>query len=203
MTTDCPAVLTGLLIILEPLEAKHIPALMEIATSSPRAFALTNTPTNIEEGEVYFDDALRGLALGTTRPYAIRHLASGTLIGTTRIHEIDLRNRKCSIGYTWLDPRHHGDGSNTESKYLLLRHAFEDLAVNRVQFQVDYRNGASRRALERLGAQEEGRLRSHLLAKDGSYRTTAIYSIIREEWRAIKENLRNRILSHVPTPQAT
>lgn len=203
MISERHAILTGLLIALEPLEAKHFPALMEIATTSPQAFALTNTPTSAEEGTAYFEDALQGFSQGTTQPYAIRHAASNSLIGTTRLNEIDLRNRKCSIGYTWIDPKHHGDGSNTESKYLLLRHAFEDLGVNRVQFQVDYRNGASRKALERLGAQEEGRLRSHLLAKDGSYRTTSIYSIILEEWEAIQENLRNRIQSHVSTQQAT
>lgn len=196
-------VLHGVLVTLEPLEAKHFPALMEIATNSPEAFAMTSTPTSAEEGEAYFSEALRGFAQGTAQPYAIRHSESGCLIGTTRIHELDRRNRRCSIGYTWLDPKHHGNGSNIESKYLLLRHAFEELGVNRVQFQVDLRNGPSRRALERLGAQEEGRLRSHLLAKDGSYRTTVIYSIVAEEWEAIEENLRNRIQSRISTPSAS
>ena len=186
--------LRGHLIELQPLEWNHVPALMVIARGAPTAFALTSTPRTEEEANAYFGEAMRLQSAGTTRAFVLRKRGTQEIVGTTRLYDIDLRNRRCSIGFTWLDPAVHGDGSNTEAKYLLLRLAFNEWAMNRVQFQVDERNGRSQAALRRLGAQEEGRLRLHMLASDGSYRTTIVFSILAPDWPSVRTQLEQRLL---------
>jgi RimJ/RimL family protein N-acetyltransferase len=188
------AALGGESVKLVPLAPEHIPALMLIARKTPAVFELTSTPITDEERDRYFEEAFRSRANGIALPYAIVRTDSNIVVGTSRINDLDLRNKRCSIGYTWLSPDHHGDGTNLESKLLLLKLAFDTLGVNRVQFQVDERNTSSRRAVERLGATQEGRLRLHLLAKDGTYRNSIIYSIVLPEWAAVKEGLQQRIM---------
>lgn len=187
------ASLLGELVILEPLDAEHVPALLQISRSAPDAFKLTSTPITDLESEAYFSNVFNQQAAGSALAFAIRHQRTGQVVGTTRMTDLDSINRRCSIGHTWLNPVNHGDGSNLDSKYLLLRHAFERLEFNRVQFQVDERNTPSCRALQNLGAHEEGRLRFHMLSKDGTFRTTVIYSIVGPEWPSVKTNLERRI----------
>ncbi|MEX2534510.1 MAG: GNAT family protein [Trueperaceae bacterium] len=190
-------VLSGNSILLSPLLPDHIAPLMNIARESPEIFVWTSTPRSDEERDHYFGQAFAQRDSGVALPFAIVRKESGAVAGTSRLNELDLPNRRCSIGYSWIAPCHHGDGTNLESKYLLLEYAFEELSVNRVQFQVDERNTASRRALEKLGATQEGRLRLHMLAKDGTYRNTVIYSIVAAEWSEIKPRLVERMRGKV------
>lgn len=186
-------VLNGNSITLTPLSPSHIPPLMSIALESPDAFRWTSTPRTVEERDEYFAQVFASRDSGVVLPFAIVRKESGAVVGTTRLNEIDLANRRCSIGYSWISPKHHGDGSNLESKYLLLEYAFGELGVNRVQFQVDERNTASRRSLEKLGASQEGKLRLHMLAKDGTFRNTIIYSIVAPEWGDVRARLVERM----------
>ncbi|MEX2540631.1 MAG: GNAT family N-acetyltransferase [Trueperaceae bacterium] len=127
-------VLRGNSVYLSPLVPEHLASLMLIATKSPDAFVWTSTPRTDAERDDYFGQAFANRDAGTALPFAIVHKENGAVVGTTRLNEIDLGNRRCSIGYSWIAPRHHGDGTNLESKYLLLQYAFEELGMNRVQF---------------------------------------------------------------------
>ena len=101
-------------------------------------------------------------------------------------YHIDRGHRRLCIGYTWLIPEVWGTYVNSECKYLLLKHAFEDLNINRVEFMADARNYRSRAALKKLGAREEGILRQHMILENGYVRDTVVFSIIKSEWPEIK-----------------
>ena len=114
-------------------------------------------------------------------------------IGATRYLNIDPGNRNLEIGGTWYGLEHQGTGVNAEAKYLLLRHAFESLGCLRVQLKTDLRNIRSQRAIERLGAVKEGLLRKHMTQPGGYVRDSLIYSIIDDEWPAVKSGLEARL----------
>lgn len=185
--------LTGCLTLLEALDERHIPSLMRIAQATPELFALTNTPVSVSERDSYFSHAFRERDLGKALPFAIIRLADGTVVGTTRFGEIDYHNKRCAIGHTWLAPSCHGSGINSDAKYVMLVHAFDEMSLNRVQFQTDARNIVSRRALEKLGAGFEGILREHRQTKLGETADTAIYSIVASEWPQLKAALEARV----------
>jgi RimJ/RimL family protein N-acetyltransferase len=128
-------------------------------------------------------------ARGTDLPFAVVHLASGQAIGATRYMDIQPANRALEIGGTWYAPAYRRTAVNTEAKYLLLAHAFEALGCVRVQLKTDLRNERSQRAIERIGAQKEGVLRHNLIMPDGHRRSSVYYSILDEEWPAVKARL--------------
>jgi RimJ/RimL family protein N-acetyltransferase len=132
-------------------------------------------------------------------PFVVIHLATGMVVGTTRYLEIQLENRALEIGGTWYTPDYQRTAVNTESKYLLLRHAFETLGCVRVQFKTDLRNERSQKALERIGAVKEGVLRNHMILPDGSLRTSVFYSILDGEWPGVKSLLEEK-LNNPPAP---
>jgi RimJ/RimL family protein N-acetyltransferase len=133
--------------------------------------------------------ALQDQAQGTSLPFAIRDLASERLVGSTRYLRIEVQHRGLEIGWTWLTPSAQRTGINTECKYLLLRHAFEQLGAIRVQLNTHYLNRQSQQAIERLGAVKEGVLRNHRIMPDGSYRHSVYYSVIENEWPKVKAEL--------------
>ena len=120
----------------------------------------------------------------------------GEFVGTTSCYDIDPANRAIAIGHTWLGRPYWRTGLNSESKLLLLRHAFEALGAERVVWHTDNRNDRSQRAIERLGAVREGVLRHHRIRRDGSWRDTVTYSMLAAEWPAAKR----RLLADVPLP---
>lgn len=122
-------------------------------------------------------------------PFAIVELASGTVVGSTRYGNIDRANRRVEIGWTWIGRPWQRTAVNTESKYLLLRHAFETLGCIRVEFKTDALNERSRQALLRIGAKEEGIFRSHVVTSTGRIRDSVYFSIIDREWPAVKTRL--------------
>ena len=113
----------------------------------------------------------------------------GRIAGMTTYMNLDRANRRVEIGYTWYAPRVHRTGLNTQAKRLLLGHAFETLGCIAVEFRTHRLNRASRAAIERLGAQLDGILRSHQILPDGSLRDTAVYSILAHEWPAVRASL--------------
>ncbi|MGH8443686.1 MAG: GNAT family N-acetyltransferase, partial [Solimonas sp.] len=114
---------------------------------------------------------------------------SGAVIGSTRLGQIDTRHRRAEIGWTWLVAAAQRTAINTESKYLLLRHAFETLGLMRVEFKTDSLNEKSRRALKRIGATEEGIFRRHMQVDSGRVRDSVYFSIVDVEWPAVKAHL--------------
>jgi RimJ/RimL family protein N-acetyltransferase len=190
----------GKLVRLEPLTMAHLPALLEIAQLED--YPYTAVPKSQLEMQRYIQAALDEQAQGQALPFATVDKRASRVVGSTRFmafeywpwpknspHHRPLRPDAVEIGHTWLAPPAQRTGLNTEAKLLMLTHAFEKLGVRRVTLKTDARNLRSRRAIERLGAHLDGILRAHRPAADGGIRDSAMYSILAEEWPAIKTRL--------------
>ncbi len=187
-----PVTLEGEAVRLEPLSPSHTDALVRVAEPGLFEFFHRMLRTR-EDVERYIADALEAAEEGVERPFVIIEKATGEPVGSTRYLEIQRRHRTLEIGSTWLAKRVWRTRVNTECKYLLLRHAFEELKVMRVQLKTDRRNERSRAAIERLGAKFEGVLRQHMLVRGGVVRDSAYYSILDGEWPEVKAGLEARL----------
>jgi len=178
--------LAGTQVTLEPLQAAHAPALLQAAADGE----LWNSPVTVIPGpgtvDAYVATALAGRQARTVMPFVIVQSASGRIVGSTRFWKIDRTHRKLEIGHTWLGRSMQRTGINTEAKFLLLRHAFEDMACVRVQFTTDELNTASRAAIARIGAQQEGIVRHERIMPDGRKRNSVRFSIIDSEWPDVR-----------------
>jgi RimJ/RimL family protein N-acetyltransferase len=174
---------------LEPLTHAHGAGLMT-AASDGRLWELrfTSVPEP-EKTDAYIDAALAGQALGHMLPWAVRELTTGAIIGSTRYHDIVANIDRVEIGYTFYARRWQRTHVNTACKLMLLSHAFDTLGVNVVGLRTDILNVVSQRAIERLGAKKDGVLRHHWLRRDGTVRDSVMYSILRDEWPAIRSRL--------------
>ncbi len=182
--------LPGRTIRLEPLAEAHVPDLAVAARDeSIWRFMPYGAVVTPERMAAHVRDAVTRRASGTIYPFAVIHLPSGHAIGCTRYVDIQRDHRALEIGGTWYAPAHQRTRVNTECKFLLLRHAFEQLGCLRVQFKTDLRNERSQRALERIGAVKEGVLRKNLTMPDGYQRSTVVYSILDDEWPGVKRRL--------------
>ncbi len=185
-----PVTLTGRFVRLEPMQEAHIPALAEIGVGQDFwDFMLYGRMDTLEDMRAWVLDILERGRRGTDLPFVVIHLASGRVAGATRYLNILPKDRGLEIGGTWYGLEFQRTAVNTESKYLLLRHAFETLGAIRVQFKTDLRNERSQRAIERLGAVKEGILRNHMILPDGRIRHSVFYSIIDSEWPQVKARL--------------
>jgi N-acetyltransferase len=126
-------------------------------------------------------------------PFTVRLASTGRVVGMTTFCNIDAANRRLEIGYTWFARSSQGTGVNAASKLLMLGHAFEELGCIAVEFRTHWMNQRSRRAIERLGAKQDGMLRSHQLMADGSIRDTVVFSIIASEWPTVRNELHRRL----------
>jgi RimJ/RimL family protein N-acetyltransferase len=143
--------------------------------------------------EAWIAEAIAGQAKGQYICWATVDCASGKAIGSTRFGDIEPANGRVEIGWTWLAASRQRTAANTEAKLLQLRYAFDELGAERVAFKTDARNVQSRQAIERLGAVPEGTLRHHIRMPDGFMRDTVYYSILRDEWPAVRERLQARL----------
>jgi RimJ/RimL family protein N-acetyltransferase len=186
-----PITLMGQVARLEPLQMKHAAALFEASRESSNLwqFMPVGQPRSVEQMEPHVAKALQLQQQGESLPFVIIDLASGRVAGETRYVNIKAQDRGLEIGATWLAPSFQRTGINTECKYLLLCHAFEQQGVIRVQFKTHHLNLQSQRAIERLGAVKEGILRNCKIMPDGSYRHSVYYSIIESEWPQVKAGL--------------
>ena len=150
-------------------------------------------PENIAN---YIDDALKGQREGHMLPWAVRDLASGAIIGSTRSHDIVARIDRVEIGYTWYAQSHQRTFVNTTCKLLLLTHAFDTLGCKVVGLRTDGFNFRSQRAIEGLGAKKDGVLRHYGIRKDGSARDTVMYSILAGEWPDVRRHLELSLQRH-------
>ena len=185
-----PVLLEGRHVRLEPLEPRHLPLLQE-AARGPDVFQwfLTDTLTKPAEMEKWLNDALRAQATGAEVGFATVRRSDGRVVGSTRFLDIRRPNCGVEIGNTWIAREAQRSAVNTEAKLLMLTLAFEGWGAVRVQLKTDRRNEASRRAIARLGAVEEGTLRKYQARFDGYVRDTVMFSITAEEWPAVKARL--------------
>lgn len=185
-----PVTLTGNLVRLEPIALAHAADLYAAgAEELIWRYAARPALSSVTDAEGWIKACLEEEAAGTRVTFAVIHLETGKAVGSTAYIDIVREHRTLEIGMTWYGTAWQRTGVNTECKYLLLRHAFEDQAARRVSLKSDSRNERSRRAILRLGAVEEGTLRNHRIARDGVDRHTVYYSVIESEWPVVKERL--------------
>ena len=186
--------LAGRIVRLEPLAARHRDDLYE-ASRDPRIWRRLPIvqPRTPAEWQAWLDDALARVDAGLDLAFATVLLETGAAVGSTRFLALRPEHRSVEIGWTWLAPWAWGSGANTEAKLLQLEHAFEVLGCRRVEFKTDALNERARSALAGLPARFEGIHRKHMLVRDGENRDSAWYSIIDEEWPAVRSALRERL----------
>ena len=181
---------------LEPLAESHRDGLAAAAADG-RLWDLwfTSVPEP-ERTSAYIAEALAGQKAGHMLPWVVRDAAAGTIIGTTRYHDIVPAADRVEIGYTWYGARWQRTHVNTACKLLLLGHAFETLACAVVGLRTDNFNFASQRAIAALGAKKDGVIRHHVVRRDGTVRDTVIFSILATEWPDVKRYLLLRMARH-------
>ena len=185
-----PVTLKGEHATLEPLDAEHEAALRDAAADGElwRLWYTSVAPPD-QIGD-YIARALDMRERLGAMPFAVRQNTTGDIVGCTRYFNVDAANRRLEIGHTWYSKRVQRTAINTECKLLLLTHAFEVLRCIAVEFRTHWFNHASRVAIERLGAKQDGVLRNHQLLPDGSKRDTVVFSIIDGEWPAVRRHLK-------------
>lgn len=188
--------LVGDLVRLEPLSHDHHDGLVD-ATRDGELWHLTYTSVPGPDGmRAEIDRRLALQDAGTMLPFTARRADTGQIIGMTTYMDVDAVNRRVEIGSTWNARSAQRTGTNTESKLLLLRHAFEELACIAVELRTHALNLQSRAAIVRLGAEQDGVLRSHRVLADGSLRDTVVFSIIATEWPSVRDGLQRRLAEH-------
>ncbi len=201
-----PLTLLGTHVRLVPLSMEHVGALARAANGDRSTFGLTWVPDGEADAERYVEKALADQEDGTAVPFATMRASDGEVVGSTRFMNIERWTWKgaqersepnpnaVEIGSTWLAPSAQRTPINTEAKLLMLSHAFDVWGVLRVTLKTDARNERSRNAILRLGAHFDGVLRAHMPAYDGDWpRDSAFYSILADDWPAVRARLRGAL----------
>lgn len=193
MITLAPVTLEGHGVRLEPLTDAHLDGL-QAAAADGRLWELwyTSVPRP-EQTTAYIATALEGQREGHMLPWAVRDLASGAIVGSTRYHDILPRVDRVEIGWTWYAASRQRSHVNTGCKLLLLGHAFDTLGCRVVGLRTDNFNFRSQRAIEALGARKDGVIRHHHMRPDGSVRDSVMYSILAAEWPDVRKHLLGRL----------
>jgi len=178
--------LAGNIVQLEPLSLDHEPELSAIGLDPTLWEVASERVASSEEMGAYIE---RAIADPKVQAFAVRHRATGRLAGSTRYMNMELAHSRLEIGATWYGLEFQRTGVNTECKYLLMTHAFEEMGLNRVEIKTDRLNVRSQNAIRRIGAREEGTLRRHMITWSGRVRDTVYFSVIREEWPEVKAHL--------------
>jgi RimJ/RimL family protein N-acetyltransferase len=185
--------LEGRTIRLEPLSLEHHAALCAAGLEGDVFRWFPVVVRTSAEMRAYIETALREREAGVSLPFVTIEQQGGQPIGSTRYMNIDRAHRRLEIGSTWLSPASQRTAANTEAKYLMLRHAFEEMGCIRVEFKTDSLNERSRNALLRIGAKEEGMLRNHMVTSSGRFRHSVYFSVIETEWPAVKAALEQKL----------
>lgn len=188
-----PIILEGKYVRLEPLQSEHFAALYEVAANESLWRWTVNKVESEDDLRRYLETALDERRRGAALPFVTIDKASETIVGSTRFGNIDAKNRRAEIGWTWIHPKWQRAPINTEAKLLMLTHAFENWRCLRVELKTNVLNEKSRNAIERLGAKQEGIFRKHMINDDGSSRDTVYYSILDDEWAQAKANLEQKL----------
>lgn len=184
-----PIELEGELVKLIPMGKSHKPDLLAAAADG-KLWELwyTSVPSS-ETIDNYISNALEDRENGLALPFVIIDKKTKSVIGSTRYCSVDASNRRVEIGYTWYAQSTQRTGVNTECKYLLLKHAFEDRNAIAVEFKTNFHNFPSRNAILRLGAKQDGVIRNHRIDQQGNIRDTVIFSILENEWPTVKTSI--------------
>jgi RimJ/RimL family protein N-acetyltransferase len=189
-----PVTLEGTIVRLEPLGLHHLDALCAVGLD-PTIWAIgASRLESRDDMRRYVETALAERRAGTALPFATVIHASNTVVGSTRFANAVHEHRRVEIGWTWISPRWQRTGVNTEAKYLMLRHAFDVMGCQRVELKTNALNARSRAAMLRIGAKEEGTLRSHMIQPDGSVRDSVYFSVIDREWPQVKAHIEGLML---------
>jgi RimJ/RimL family protein N-acetyltransferase len=184
-----PTTLSGRRATLEPLRLEHAAALADAASDGALwELWYTGVPAPART-LAWVEAALAMRERHGALPFAVRDNASGEIVGSTRYFNVEPAHRRLEIGHTWYAQRAQRTAINTECKLLLLAHAFESLHCIAVEFRTHWFNFASRAAIARLGAKQDGVLRNHQIMPDGTLRDTVVFSIIEGEWPAVRRHL--------------
>jgi N-acetyltransferase len=184
--------LEGQNIELKPVAPEYAEAIVEAGRGLDWAW-MSARLVDLDSVRSWIEATLTLQERGEEYTFVVRELATEKIVGSTRYMDTQPKNKGTEIGWTWYSPRVWGTVVNPECKFLLLRHAFEDWGAIRVQLKTDDKNIHSQRAILKLGAKFEGRLRNHRFRFDGTIRDTMMYSITREEWPEVKASLQRRI----------
>jgi RimJ/RimL family protein N-acetyltransferase len=185
--------LSGPRVTVEPLAAEHVEGLAAVATDAEMFRWIGPDLSDRATLEGWMQAALDNSESGLEVGFVVRSASGGEVLGTTRFLGLQLDHLVAEIGWTWYARAVWGRGVNVETKLLLLGHAFETVGLRRVEFKTDSRNERSRGALTALGAQYEGTFRKHKVLLDGGVRHSAYYSIIDDEWPAVRGALEQRL----------
>jgi RimJ/RimL family protein N-acetyltransferase len=189
-----PTVLEGHGVRLEPLAREHHDGLVAAASDGELWTLWFTSVPEPEQAHAYISAALAGQQAGHMLPWAVRDLASGAIVGSTRFHDIVPTVERVEIGYTWYARRCQKTHVNSACKLLLLGHAFDALKCAVVGFRTDNFNFASQQAIAALGAKKDGVIRHHQPRRDGSARDTVMFSILAAEWPDVKRHLELRLI---------
>ena len=190
-----PVTLEGSAVRLEPIRREHAELFWDVAKNDLEDIFrwIPYAMKTREDFRTLIDKAFAEQERGESAVFASVERGSGQTIGSTRFMNIDRANRRVEIGSTWIAPAWQRTAVNTEAKYLMLRHAFEVWGCMRVELKTDALNQKSRNAILRIGAKEEGTLRRHLVTWTGRVRDTVYFSILDDEWAAVKSALESRL----------
>jgi RimJ/RimL family protein N-acetyltransferase len=181
-------------VLLRPLVAEDIQELAPLALGEPELWRYTATRIMDRQGlERYIDLALRERDSQISIPFLVVDKVNNRVAGSTRYMPV-AQHKRVEIGWTWIGKAYQGTGLNKAMKWLMLQHAFEQMDMNRVELKTSERNLTSQRAIQSIGGVREGVLRSHMINDDGTVRNSVYYSIIKEEWPAVKSNVFQKYL---------
>ena len=189
-----PVTLEGRRVRMEPLDLdRHWEGLLAIGLEPSLWRYTINEPRTPEDLRGYLETALREQREGKAVPFATVDLVSGRVAGCTRFANLEPEHRRAEIGWTWVGQPWQRTHVNTEAKYLMLRHAFEGWGLMRVELKTSAKNLPSRNAMLRIGCVEEGTFRKHMLRHNGETRDTVYFSILDDEWPAVKARLKGML----------
>ena len=182
-------------VLLRPLKADDVDNLILFARNEPDIWKFSLVAVQGEEGlQKYIHTAIEQRNAGTEYPFIVFDKRTGQFAGSTRFYDIQVANKSLQLGYTWYSKAFQGTGLNKNCKLLLLQFAFEELAMERVEFRADNNNEKSKAAMNSIGCVEEGVLRSHLPYGSGVSRDSIVLSILKSEWEnGVKEKLIKKI----------
>ena len=188
-----PVILEGRHVRLEPLTLEHTAQLAEVGLDADLWTWIPTPVRTPEEMSAYVQTAIKEQAAGSALPFALVEKSSGHTVGSTRYGNIDRDHHRVEIGWTWVARQWQRTPINTETKYLLLRHAFETLRCIRVELKTDSLNERSRAAILRIGARQEGIFRNHMITASGRIRHSVYFSIVGSEWPEVKARLEAKL----------
>jgi len=188
-----PIVLEGDAAKIEPLKIEHLDELFEAASDESLWLWTVNVVKSKDDLRRYVETALDEQTRKSSLPFVTIDKNSNKIVGSTRFGNIDSKNRRAEIGWTWINSKWQRTAINTEVKFLMLKHAFESWNCIRVELKTDALNSKSRNAILRLGAKEEGTLRQHMITETGRFRDSVYFSIIDSEWKIVKAGLEAKL----------